>query len=107
MNRNDAAQLYLWPIFALLTLDDMARDRAAERLRQSIAAEGGASLLEGGTQRLIRIHAVANKVVQRACASFVLYRIYQDMFRRGRQERLTHAVVFNEAHRASRLLILA
>jgi len=49
---------------------------------------------------------VANEVVQRACASFVLYRIYQDMFRRGRQERLTHAVIFDLAHRASRLKLL-
>lgn len=69
-------------------------------------AEGGASLLEGAAPRLIRIHAVANEVVQRAYASFVLYRIYQDMFRRGRQERLTHAVVFDEAHKASRLKLL-
>jgi hypothetical protein len=70
------------------------------------AAEGEASLLDGGTPRLIRIHAIANDVVQRAYASFVLYRIYQDMFRRGRQERLTHAVIFDEAHRASRLKLL-
>ena len=40
---------------------------------------------------------MANEVVQRAYASFVLYRIYQDMLRRGRQERLTHAVIFDEA----------
>ena len=70
------------------------------------AAEGEASLLDATTPQLIRIHAVANEVVQRAYASFVLYRIYQDMFRRGRQERLTHTVVFDEAHRASRLKLL-
>lgn len=70
------------------------------------AAEGEASLLDSNMPQLIRIHAVANEVVQRAYASFVLYRIYQDMFRRGRQERLTHAVVFDEAHRASRLKLL-
>src|SRR5437667_4862925 len=28
------------------------------------------------------------------------------MFRRGRQERITHAVIFDEAHRASRLRLL-
>jgi DNA polymerase III delta prime subunit len=70
------------------------------------AAEGEASLLDSTKPQIIRIHAVANEVVQRAYASFVLYRIYQDMFRRGRQERLTHAVVFDEAHRASRLKLL-
>lgn len=70
------------------------------------ATEGEASLLDSQLPRLICIHAVANEKVQRAYASFVLYRIYQDMFRRGRQERLTHAVVFDEAHRASRLKLL-
>ena len=70
------------------------------------AAEGEASLLNAAWPTLIRIHTVANDVVQRAYASFVLYRIYQDMFRRGRQERLTHAVIFDEAHRASRLKLL-
>ncbi len=28
------------------------------------------------------------------------------MFRRGRQERITHAVIFDEAHRASRLKLI-
>jgi hypothetical protein len=68
--------------------------------------EGDASLLESHTPRLVQIHSVANEAVQRAYSSFVLYRIYQDMFRRGRQERLTHAVIFDEAHRASRLKLL-
>ena len=36
----------------------------------------------------------------------MLYSIYKDMFRRGLQKRLTHAVVFDEAHRASRLKLL-
>lgn len=70
------------------------------------ATDGDASLLDVNTPTLIRIHSVTNEVVQRAYASFVLYRIYQDMFRRGRQERLTHAVIFDEAHRASRLKLL-
>lgn len=70
------------------------------------AAEGEASLLDSDLPQIIRVHAVANEKVQRAHASFVLYRIYQDMFRRGRQKRLTHAVVFDEAHRASRLKLL-
>lgn len=36
-------------------------------------------------------------MVHRAYARFVVYRIYQDLFRRGRQERLTRAEVFVEA----------
>jgi len=70
------------------------------------AGVGDASLLDTATPGLIRIHSVSNEVVQRAYASFVLYRVYQDMFRRGRQDRLTHAIVFDEAHRASRLKLL-
>jgi len=47
-----------------------------------------------------------NEAVQRAFASFAFYRIYQDMFRRGRQETITHAVIFDEAHRAHRLKLI-
>lgn len=83
----------------LTELDDFGFFAAAD-------AEREASLLGVVAPCLIRIHAVANETVQRAYASFVLYRTYQDMFRRGRQERLTHAVVFDEAHRASRLKLL-
>ena len=38
--------------------------------------------------------------------SFWECRIYPDMFRRGRASRLTHAVVFDEAHRAGKLKLL-
>ncbi|MBI2926045.1 MAG: ATP-binding protein [Verrucomicrobia bacterium] len=70
------------------------------------AEDGGSSLLDIRKPQVLRIHASPNEVVQRAYASFVLYRIYQDMFRRGRQERITHAVIFDEAHRASRLKLI-
>jgi len=55
---------------------------------------------------ILRIHGTTNEILQRAFASFVLYSIYKDMFRRGLQNRLTHAVVFDEAHRASRLKLI-
>jgi serine/threonine protein kinase len=64
------------------------------------------SLLSVSQPQMIRIHSVSNEAMQRACAGFVLYRIYQDMFTRGTQERLTHAIVFDEAHRAGRLKLL-
>ena len=44
--------------------------------------------------------------MQRAYASFALYSIYQDMFRRGRPDRITHAVIFDEAHRAAKLKLI-
>lgn len=65
-----------------------------------------ASLLDGGVPRLIRIHTVQSDLVQQAYASFMLYRVYQEMFVRGPQARITHAVVFDEAHRASKLKLL-
>ena len=55
---------------------------------------------------VVRIHRTSNELLQRAFASFVLYSIYKDMFKRGPQTALTHAVIFDEAHRASRLRLL-
>lgn len=47
MNQNATAQLYVWPIVALLALADMARERAAaEQLRQSMAAEIESRILD-------------------------------------------------------------
>ena len=55
---------------------------------------------------VVRVHASQNDTLQRAFASFVFYRLYKDMFVRGIQERITHAIVFDEAHRAARLKLL-
>jgi len=63
-------------------------------------------ILSGQKPILVRMHTTRNEALQRAFSSFVLYRIYQDMFVRGRQNRVTHVVMFDEAHRASRLKLL-
>jgi DNA phosphorothioation-dependent restriction protein DptH len=55
---------------------------------------------------LVRVHLSTNDIVQRAFAAFVLYSIYKDMFRRGVQDRLTHAIIFDEAHRAAKLKLI-
>jgi len=55
---------------------------------------------------IVRIHLSQNQVLQRAFANFVLYNLYQSMFLRGEQPNITHAIVFDEAHRASRLNLL-
>jgi DNA polymerase III delta prime subunit len=55
---------------------------------------------------IIRIHTTANDNLQKAFASLVFYRLYKDMFRRGLQTRITHTVIFDEAHRAARLHLL-
>lgn len=63
-------------------------------------------ILSDGKPTIIRVHLSTNEIVQRAFSSFVLYSIYKDMFRRGVQHRLTHAVIFDEAHRAAKLKLI-
>ena len=64
------------------------------------------SLWESGQPTVIRIHATQNDNLQKAFASIVFYGLYKDMFRRGIQSRITHAVVFDEAHRAAKLHLI-
>jgi DNA phosphorothioation-dependent restriction protein DptH len=68
--------------------------------------KGAKSLLDSTHPQILRVHASKSEAVQRAYASFVLYSIYQDMFRRGRPDRITHAVIFDEAHRAAKLKLI-
>ncbi|MBL9155173.1 MAG: hypothetical protein JNK37_22005 [Verrucomicrobiales bacterium] len=62
--------------------------------------------LDGAHPVVLQLHTTPSQAAQTAFASFAFYRIYQDMFRRGRPETLTHAIVFDEAHRASRLKLI-
>jgi hypothetical protein len=64
------------------------------------------TLLDKQSLSLIQIHDTQNEYLQRAFATFVLYNLYQNMFRRGPQDRITHAVIFDEAHRAARLKLI-
>lgn len=68
--------------------------------------QGAKSLLDSTHPQILRVHASKSDAVQRAYASFALYSIYQDMFRRGRPDRITHAVIFDEAHRAAKLKLI-
>jgi DNA phosphorothioation-dependent restriction protein DptH len=65
-----------------------------------------ASLLRECRASIIRVHGTTNGMLQNAFSSFVLYSIYKDMFRRGVQAGLTHAIIFDEAHRAARLKLI-
>lgn len=67
---------------------------------------GAPSLLDMLSPTLIQIHGTQNEYLQRAFATFVLYNLYQNMFRRGPQSRITHAVIFDEAHRAAKLKLI-
>ena len=64
------------------------------------------SLWELDHPSVIRIHSTQNENLQRAFACLVFYGLYKDMFRRGIQDRITHALVFDEAHRAARLKLI-
>ncbi len=64
------------------------------------------SLWETAQPIVIRIHTTQNEHLQKAFASLVFYGLYKDMFRRGIQERITHAIVFDEAHRAAKLKLI-
>lgn len=70
------------------------------------AGSGALSLLDAPRPALIQIHGTQNEYLQRAFATFVLYNLYQNMFRRGPQGRITHAIIFDEAHRAARLKLI-
>jgi DNA phosphorothioation-dependent restriction protein DptH len=68
--------------------------------------ESLASLWDSSDPIVIRIHGTQNDNLQKAFASLVFYGMYKDMFRRGPQDRITHALVFDEAHRAARLRLI-
>jgi hypothetical protein len=69
-------------------------------------AEYRESLWNSTDPIVIRIHSTQNDNLQKAFASLVFYGLYKDMFRRGIQERITHAVIFDEAHRAAKLRLI-
>ncbi|SDF81814.1 hypothetical protein SAMN05216466_101172 [Paraburkholderia phenazinium] len=70
------------------------------------STSGNASLLDANDAAIVKIHGTQNELLQRAFASFVLHNLYQTMFRRGPQDRITHAIVFDEAHRAAKLKLI-
>jgi len=67
---------------------------------------GARSLLDSSKPALIRIHRTQNEVLQRAFSMFVLHNLYKGMFQRGVQSQITHAILFDEAHRAAKLKLL-
>ena len=64
------------------------------------------SLWDSDQPIVIRVHATQNDNLQKAFAFLVFYGLYKDMFRRGIQDRIAHAVVFDEAHRAAGLKLI-
>jgi DNA phosphorothioation-dependent restriction protein DptH len=68
--------------------------------------DGVSGVLSNREPTLIRVHLSTNDLIQKAFAAFVLYSLYKDMFRRGVQQGITHAIIFDEAHRAAKLKLI-
>ena len=64
------------------------------------------SLWEGSRPTVIRIHRTTSDVMQNAFASLILYGLYKNMFQQGIRNRITHAVIVDEAHRAAKLSLI-
>ena len=64
------------------------------------------SLWKSDRPTVVRMHTTQNNALQRAFAALVFYGLYKDMFRRGIQDRITHALIFDEAHRAAGLKLI-
>ena len=79
-------------------LDDYGFFDASDRTR--------GSLWESSEPSVVRIHTTQNDNLQRAFAYLVFYGLYKDMFPRGIQDRISHALIFDEAHRANRLKLI-
>jgi hypothetical protein len=105
-----------WGRFVEILSDDPKPDRGLRTLLARLeelgdygffnVTESRGSLWESEEPIVIRIHTTQNDNLQKAFASLVFYGLYKDMFRRGIQDRITHAVVFDEAHRAARLRLI-
>ena len=72
----------------------------------TLVTNHGGSLWKSEQPIIIRIHTTQNDNLQRAFAYLVFYGLYKDMFRRGVQDRITHALIFDEAHRAAGLKLI-
>lgn len=69
-------------------------------------AEFGENLWDCDAPTVIRVHSTQDESLQKAFASLVFYSLYKDMFRRGVKDRITHTIIFDEAHRAAGLKLI-
>ena len=73
---------------------------------QTLSGEVARDLWQRRVPVVVCLHREQSELVQRAFAMLVFYKLYRDMFRRGLQSRITHAVIFDEAHRAQQLRLI-
>ena len=73
---------------------------------QTLSGEAARDLWQRDVPVVVCLHREQSELIQRAFAMLVFYKLYRDMFRRGLQSRITHAVIFDEAHRAQQLRLI-
>ncbi len=73
---------------------------------QTLPSEAARDLWQHNMPVVVCLHREQNELIQRAFAMLVFYKLYKDMFRRGLQSRITHAIIFDEAHRAQQLRLI-
>ncbi len=73
---------------------------------QTLPADAVRDLWQHNMPVVVCLHREQNELIQRAFAMLVFYKLYKDMFRRGLQSRITHAIIFDEAHRAQQLRLI-
>ncbi|MGQ9896607.1 MAG: ATP-binding protein [Acidobacteriota bacterium] len=73
---------------------------------RTLPSESACDLWQQEVPVVVCLHREQSEVVQRAFGMLVFYKLYKDMFRRGLQSRITHAVMFDEAHRAQQLKLI-
>ncbi len=73
---------------------------------QTLPGEAARDLWQRDVPVVVCLHREQNELIQRAFAMLVFYKLYKDIFRRGLQSRITHAIIFDEAHRAQQLRLI-
>ena len=68
--------------------------------------ENSENLWESKNPIVICLHETQDETIQRAFSSLIFYGLYKDMLRRGPKTRITHSLIFDEAHKASRLTLI-
>jgi hypothetical protein len=92
--------------YRVAIITDMDEELACREVTHSGKKDEKCRFWESDQPIVIRIHTTQNDNLQKAFASLVFYGLYKEMFRRGLQDHITHAVVFDEAHRAAGLKLI-
>ena len=116
-NGNEGASEPAFKRFVEILRDDPNPDRGLKTLLARLGEledyrffeagdETQGNLWEGELPTVVRVHTTQNDNLQRAFAYLVFYGLYKDMFQRGVQDRISHSLIFDEAHRAAGLKLI-